>query len=88
MRSFLPPNGFTCKVYEQDARVGGKYRMSFTNFATGSSHSFGGEYIELIPNQKIVNTDTFEDPNMPGEMKTTVELREVAVGTEVHITQE
>lgn len=85
---FLPPNGFTCTVHELDARVGGRYRMSFTNFSTGSSHSFGGEYVELVENQRIVNTDKFEDPNMPGEMRTTVELKTVSVGTEINITQE
>ncbi|MBL8181707.1 MAG: SRPBCC family protein [Blastocatellia bacterium] len=85
---FMPPNGFTCTVHELDARVGGRYRMSFTNFSTGSSHSFGGEYVELVENEKIVNTDKFDDPNMPGEMRTTVELKAVAVGTEIHITQE
>ncbi len=85
---FLPPNGFTCTVHELDARVGGRYRMSFTNFSTGSSHSFGGEYVELVENEKIVNTDKFEDPNMPGEMRTTVELKAVSVGTEINITQE
>ena len=85
---FLPPNGFTCTVHELDAKVGGKYRMSFTNFGTGSSHSFGGTYVELVENKKIVNTDSFDDPNMPGEMRTTIELRAVSVGTEVHITQE
>lgn len=85
---FMPPNGFTCTVHELDARVGGRYRMSFTNFSTGSSHSFGGEYVELVENEKIVNTDMFDDPNMAGEMRTTIELKAVAVGTEIHITQE
>lgn len=88
MCKWLPPNGFTGTVDHVDARVGGTYKMSFTNFGTGSSHSFGGEYLELVPNEKIVNTDRFDDPNMPGEMKTTVEIKQVAVGTEVNITQE
>lgn len=85
---FLPPHGFTCKVHELDARVGGRYRMSFTNFSRGQTHAFGGEYIELVPNERIVNTDRFDDPNLPGEMRTTVSLRPVAVGTELEIVQE
>jgi uncharacterized protein YndB with AHSA1/START domain len=85
---FLPPHGFTCKVHELDARVGGRYRMSFTNFSRGQTHSFGGEYVELVPNERIVNTDRFDDPNLPGEMRTTVSLRPVAVGTELEIVQE
>jgi uncharacterized protein YndB with AHSA1/START domain len=85
---FMPPHGFTAKVHELDARVGGSYRMSFTNFGNGQSHSFGGEYLELVPGQRIVNTDRFDDPNLPGEMRTTVALREVSVGTEVSIVQE
>lgn len=88
MCKWLPPHGFTGTVDHVDARVGGTYKMSFTNFGTGSSHSFGGEYLELVPNEKIVNTDRFDDPNMPGEMKTTVTLRAVSVGTELNIVQE
>jgi len=85
---WLSPYGFTCTVHHMDAKVGGTYRMSFTNFSTGTVHAFGGTYVELVPNQKIVATDVFEDPNMPGEMKTTYEFREVSVGTEVLIVQE
>jgi uncharacterized protein YndB with AHSA1/START domain len=85
---FMPPHGFTAKVHQLDARVGGKYKMSFTNFGTGQSHSFGGEYVELVPNERIVNTDRFDDPNLPGEMRTTVSLRAVSVGTEVNVVQE
>ena len=88
MAKWLPPNGFTGKVHSMDARVGGGYRMSFTNFTSGTSHSFGGTYLELVPNEKIRNTDKFEDPNMPGEMIVTVTLKKVLVGTEVNITQE
>ncbi|MBP7476168.1 MAG: SRPBCC family protein [Pyrinomonadaceae bacterium] len=88
MCKFMPPNGFTGSVDHVDARVGGTYKMSFTNFGSGNSHSFGGEYLELVPNEKIVNTDRFDDPNMPGEMKTTVILKAVSMGTEIHITQE
>ena len=88
MAKWLPPNGFTGKVHELDAKVGGRYRMSFTNFGTGSSHSFGGEYLELVPNERIRNTDKFEDSNLPGEMITTVTLKAVSVGTEVTIVQE
>lgn len=85
---WLPPNGFTGKVHHLDPQVGGTYRMSFTNFTTGSSHSFGGTYLELVPNQRIVHTDRFEDPNLPGEIRVTIELREVFCGTELSITQE
>ena len=88
MCKWLPPNGFTGTVDHVDARVGGTYKMAFTNFGTGSSHSFGGEYLELVPNEKIVNTDRFDDPNGPGEMKTTVTLTAGSVGTEVNILQE
>jgi len=87
MCKWLPPNGFTGTVDHVDARVGGTYKMSFTNFGTGSSHSFGGEYLELVENEKIVNTDRFDDPNMPGEMVTTVTIRAVSVGTEINIEQ-
>jgi len=85
---WLPPHGFTGKVHHIDARVGGAYKMSFTNFTTGSSHSFGGKYVELKPNEVIRYIDTFDDPNLPGEMNVTVTLKEVSVGTELNITQE
>ena len=88
MAKWLPPNGFTGKVHHMDARVGGSYRMSFTNFTSGKSHSFGGEYLELVPNEKIRNTDRFDDPNLPGEMVVTVTLKKVLVGTELNIVQE
>jgi uncharacterized protein YndB with AHSA1/START domain len=85
---WLPPNGFTGKVHHADPRVGGTYRMSFTNFASGRSHSFGGEYLELIPHERLRWTDRFDDPNLPGEMRVTVSLKKVSVGTEVNIVQE
>lgn len=88
MVKWLPPHGFTAKVHHLDARVGGSYRMSFTNFSNGRSHSFGGEYLELAPNQKIRNTDRFDDPNLPGTMQVTVQLTTVSVGTDVSIIQE
>ena len=88
MLKWLPPHGFTGKVHQLDARVGGGYKMSFTNFSTGGSHSFGGEYLELIPDQRIRHTDSFDDPNLPGEMQTTISLRQVSCGTEVDIVQE
>ena len=88
MVKWLPPNGFTGKVQHMDARVGGTYRMSFTNFTTGKSHSFGGEYLELVPNERIKHTDKFDDPNLPGVMQVTVTLKKVLVGTEVKIVQE
>jgi len=88
MAKWLPPNGFTGKVHQIDAKVGGTYRMSFTNFGTGQSHSFGGTYLELVPNERIRHTDTFDDPNLPGEMHTTVSLKKVSVGTEVNVVQE
>ena len=88
MVKWLPPNGFTGKVHEMDARAGGKYKMSFTNFTSGKSHSFGGEYLELVPNERIRWTDRFDDPGLPGEMTVTVRLRQVAMGTEVNIVQE
>jgi len=88
MAKWLPPHGFTGKVHEMDARVGGTYKMSFTNFGSGTKHSFGGKYLELVPNERIVNTDLFDDPNLPGTMKTTVQLTKVSVGTEVAIVQE
>jgi uncharacterized protein YndB with AHSA1/START domain len=85
---FLPPFGFTCKIHSMDPKVGGTFKMSFTNFTNGQSHSFGGEYLELVPSEKIRYTDKFDDPNMPGEMVTTVTLKKVSCGTEVDITQE
>ncbi|KQY85353.1 SRPBCC family protein [Pelomonas sp. Root1444] len=88
MAKWLPPFGFTGTVHEMDAQVGGGYRMSFTNFTTGGSHSFGGRYLELVPGQKLRYTAAFDDPNLPGEMQTTVELKAVFCGTEVHIKQE
>lgn len=88
LAKWLPPNGFTCHVHELEAKVGGKHRMSFTNFTTQQSHSFGGEYVELVPNERIRYTDRFDDPNMPGEMTATITLKKVSVGTEVTIVQE
>lgn len=85
---WLPPNGFTGHVHELESRVGGKHRMSFTNFSTGNGHSFGGEYLELVPDQKLRYTDRFDNAALPGEMTVTVTLKAVAVGTEVHIVQE
>lgn len=85
---WLPPNGFTCKVHHLDPKVGGKFKMSFTNFTTGQSHAFGGEYLELVPHERLRYTDVFDDPNLPGVMTVTVILKKVAVGTEVTITQE
>lgn len=83
-----PPNGFTARVHHHEAKPGGTFKMSFINFGTGQAHTFGGEYLELIENERIVSTDKFDDPNVPGEMKVTVTLREVSCGTEVDITQE
>ena len=88
MVKWLPPHGFTAKVHQIDARVGGKYKMSFTNLTTGNSHSFGGEYLELVPNERIRHTDVFDDPNLPGTMTVTIEIRKVMVGAELNITQE
>lgn len=88
MAKWLPPYGFTCKVHHMDARVGGTFKMSFTNFSTGHGHSFGGEYRELVPDERIRYSDKFDDPNLPGEMETTVSLREVACGTELTVVQE
>jgi uncharacterized protein YndB with AHSA1/START domain len=88
MAKWLPPHGFTGKVHSMDARVGGGYRMSFTNFGTGKSHSFGGTYVELIPGERLRYTDKFDDPNLPGEMNVTILLRKVACGTELSIVQE
>ena len=87
MVKWLPPFGFTGEVHSQDARVGGRYQMSFTNFSTGSTHSFGGEYLELEPGKRLVTTDRFDDPGVAGEMTTTVELSEGPLGTELSITQ-
>jgi uncharacterized protein YndB with AHSA1/START domain len=87
MAKWLPPHGFTGKVHQMDARVGGGYRMSFTNFGTGKSHSFGGTYVELTPNERLRYTDRFDDPNLPGEMQVTVTLRTVSCGTDVDIVQ-
>jgi uncharacterized protein YndB with AHSA1/START domain len=88
MAKWLPPYGFTCKVHHMDARVGGTYRMSFTNFTTGNGHAFGGEYRELIPNERVVYTDKFEDPSLPGDMLTTITLKQVSCGTEITAVQE
>jgi uncharacterized protein YndB with AHSA1/START domain len=88
MAKWLPPNGFTGKVHHMDARVGGSYKMSFKNFTTGESHSFGGKYLELVPNQRLRYTDQFDDPNLPGEMLTTVTITPVSVGVELHVVQE
>jgi uncharacterized protein YndB with AHSA1/START domain len=85
---WVPPNGFTGKVHHLDARVGGSYKMSFTNFTTGKSHAFGGEYLELVPHERIRYTDTFDDPTLPGAMQVTITFKNVSCGTEVHITQE
>jgi uncharacterized protein YndB with AHSA1/START domain len=85
---WLPPNGFTGKVHHLDAKVGGTYKMSFTNFTTGRSHIFGGEYLELVPHERIRYTDRFDDPNLPGEMQVTITLKQVSCGTELNIVQE
>ena len=85
---WLPPNGFTCKVHHLDAKVGGSYKMTFTNFTTGKSHSFGGTYIELKPHERICYTDKFDDPNLAGEMHTAITLKKVSCGTEVNIVQD
>jgi uncharacterized protein YndB with AHSA1/START domain len=88
MCKWLPPNGFTATIHHMDAKVGGSFKMSFTNFTTQSSTSFGGEYLELIPNEKLCYTDVFDDPNLPGVMTVTILLKEVFCGTELNITQE
>jgi uncharacterized protein YndB with AHSA1/START domain len=88
MSKWLPPNGFTGKVHHTDPKVGGSFRMSFTNFTNGKSHAFGGNYLELIPHERLRYTDKFDDPNLPGEMVVTVNLKKVSCGTEVNITQE
>jgi uncharacterized protein YndB with AHSA1/START domain len=85
---WMPPHGFTAKVHHMDPRVGGTYKMSFTNFTSGNSHSFGGDYVELVPYERLRWTDRFDDPNLPGEMTVTVVLKKVLVGTEVSIVQE
>lgn len=88
MAKWVPPYGFTCKVHHMEAKVGGTFKMSFTNFGTGNGHSFGGEYLELVPSAKICYTDKFDDPNLPGTMKTTVTFKQVSCGTELNIVQE
>ena len=88
MAKWLPPNGFTGKVHQMDAKVGGTYKMSFTNFTSGKSHTFGGTYLELVPHARLRYTDTFDDPTLPGEMQTTITLQQVSIGTEVRIVQE
>jgi uncharacterized protein YndB with AHSA1/START domain len=88
LAKWLPPDGYTCTVHELDARVGGRYRMSFTNFSTGNGHSFGGTYLELVPGERIRHDDRFDDPNLPGTMVTTITLRAVSCGTELDVVQE
>ncbi|ARP93836.1 SRPBCC family protein [Bordetella genomosp. 13] len=88
MAKWLPPHGFTCKVDHLEPKVGGTFKMSFRNFGSGKSHSFGGEYLELVPHEKIRYTDRFDDPNLPGELKVTITLRQVSCGTELDVTQE
>lgn len=85
---WLAPRGFTCTIDKLEARVGGRYHMAFTNFTTGQSHGFGGEFLEVVPEQRVVYTDVFDDPNLPGEMKTTVDMKAVSVGVELHVVQE
>ena len=88
MAKWLPPHGFTGKVHQMDAKVGGTYKMSFTNLTTGHSHSFGGKFLELVPNERIRHTDKFDDPNLSGEMQTTISLKKVSCGTELNVVQE
>jgi uncharacterized protein YndB with AHSA1/START domain len=88
MAKWLPPHAFTGRVHEMEAKVGGRYRMSFTNFSTGNSHAFGGTFLELVPNERLRHTDKFDDPNLPGEMQTTIVLKKVSCGTEIDIVQE
>jgi uncharacterized protein YndB with AHSA1/START domain len=88
MAKWLPPNGFTCKVHHMDARVGGTFKMSFTNFTTGNGHSFGGTYLELVPHSRIRYSDKFDDPNLPGEMQTTITIQKVSTGAELKVVQE
>ena len=85
---WIPPYGFTCTVHQMEVKVGGTFKMSFTNFTTGNSHSFGGKYLELVPGEKLCYTDIFDDPNLPGEMRTTVTLKPVLCGTEINVVQE
>ncbi|MGN6479053.1 SRPBCC family protein [Luteibacter sp.] len=85
---WLPPHGFTCKVHHVDAQVGGTFKMSFTNFTTGNSHAFGGKYLEVVPGERLRYTDVFDDPNLPGQMVTTVVMTKLAMGVDLHITQE
>jgi uncharacterized protein YndB with AHSA1/START domain len=85
---WLPPHGFTARVHHLEAKVGGTYRMTFTNLGTGHGHSFGGKYLQLTPNERIVHTDQFDDPNLPGEMRTTITLKKVFCGTDLHVVQE
>ena len=88
MAKWIPPYGFTCKVHQMDARVGGAFRMTFTNFTSGNGHSFGGTYLELVPSERLRYTDTFDDPNLPGKIRVTVTLKKVTCGTEISIVQE
>ena len=88
MASWIPPNGFICKVHSMDLKIGGAYRMTFTNFTTGNEHSFGGEYLEIIPNELLKYTDKFDDPNLPGQIITSIEFKKVLCGTEIFVTQE
>ncbi len=88
MAKWLPPNGFACTVHHMEAKVGGTFHMSFRNFTTGDSHSFGGKYVELVPNERLRYTDKFDDPNMPGELQVSVTLKPVSTGTDLHIVQE
>ena len=88
LAKWLPPHGFTCQVHDMDARVGGRFRMSFRNFGSGNVHSFGGEYLELVPFETIRYTDRFDDPNLPGELQVTITLRPVSCGTELQVLQE
>lgn len=88
MAKWIPPYGFTCKVHQMDARVGGAFRMTFTNFTSGNGHSFGGTYLELVPSERLRYTDAFDDPNLPGEIQVTVTLKKVTCGTEISIVQE
>jgi len=88
LAKWLPPNGFTCRVHQLEAKVGGAYKMSFTNFSSKKSHSFGGSYLELVPNERLRYTDKFDDPNLPGEMLTTISLKKVSCGTDLNVVQE
>lgn len=88
LAKWLPPNGFTCTVHHFEAKVGGNFKMSFRNFTTGESHAFGGDYVELVPGELVRYTDKFDDPNLPGEMRTTIAMKKVSCGTELNITQE